>query len=420
MAVTTERRDDAQDAGFTMMEILVAMAVFTVTMTIALVLIINTFDVLRSNSQRVAAANLATKQIEAARSLRALDVPDGASTRTESVGSTTYTITQDADYVVAGSGGSTCLSSGDQLAYKLVTVTVEWPDMAPVAPVRSDTLLALGVGDDDLDADLGTLAVGVQGKAAEPIAGATVTLDSGASSTTGTDGCVVFTGLTPGSYTAVLDRGGYVSPRNSQRTTVAATVEAGRIARAALTIAAERQARLVYVVAPGHTVPSGMPLHYRNSHVNAGAALPACGATASACLVPASMTARYLFPDVYDFWAGSCADARGTGSRVDLTPTGAVPTVPVPVGSVKVTVRQDGSPLAGQPVTAVHAAEGVDGCSGAVTHQQPVTGGGSSGSLGAVPFGTWTFTSGSASKRVTIAPGPGVTSVVLDRDEDDD
>src|SRR5664280_1267915 len=121
MSVRDWRRNP--DCGFTLLEVVVSMVIFGVVALIVAGLIVNTIHLTSSSTQRTVAANLAAQQIEAVRDTRTLDIPDGQTVLpAKTVGGTTYTITQTANYVVGGASTSVCSGSGDQLSYKLITV----------------------------------------------------------------------------------------------------------------------------------------------------------------------------------------------------------------------------------------------------------------------------------------------------------
>ena len=388
------RRTD--DQGFSMVEVIIAMVVFAVMVSAALGIIVQTFDVTRDNANRVAAANLATKQIESARSQLAINIADGASSRTEIVAGTAYTITQNANYVVSGSDSSLCDNTGGQLAYKLVTVTVTWPNMGSIQPVRSDTVKALGVGDEGLDEALGAVAIGVSGRTGDPVAGVTVTLmPGGLTRTTGVDGCAVFVNLpvaTGGSdFTASVNQFGYVSPQNNQYQQVVVGAVAGEVKGADLRYDSQRSLTVDVVAPPGYTVPAaGFPVGIRSSDIDAGTILPSCAVVTDAgCATAAPGAAQHLFPAIYDVWAGDCPSPRPIGStgNVDLTAADGAVVVPVEGALVKV-VDSFGAPVAGYTVTATP--DPVGGCTSATTYNLPATG--VDGSKGALPAGEWTIT----------------------------
>ncbi|HEX7463210.1 MAG TPA: prepilin-type N-terminal cleavage/methylation domain-containing protein, partial [Dermatophilaceae bacterium] len=223
------------DCGFTLLEVVVSMVIFGVVALIVAGLIVNTIHLTTSSTQRTVAANLAAQQIEAVRDTRTLDIPDGQTVLpAKTVGGTTYTITQTANYVVGGSATSACTGSGDQLSYKLITVIATWPDMGTVQPVRSDTLRSLVIGSDGLDASMGTLAVAVQGATGDPQPDVQVTVSpGGVARTPGVGGCALFVGLNPAvTYTVTVDKLGFVGIEGAQQVTVNnAGIQAGKITR---------------------------------------------------------------------------------------------------------------------------------------------------------------------------------------------
>ena len=311
-----EPHDHSDDQGFSLIEVVVAMVIFAVMVTATLGILVKTLDVTKGNAHRVAAANLATKQIEAARSQLAVDIPDGSTSRTEIVAGTTFTITQDASYVLSGSDESLCQNTGGELAYKLVTVTVEWPNMGSVQPVRSDTVKAMGVGDEGLDEALGAVAVGVTGATGDPVPGISVTLAPGSRTrTTGSNGCAVFVNLPVGAsateYTASVNQIGFVGPLNTQYQEIAIDAVAGQIRGGDLRYDRERTLAVQVDAPAGYSMPSGVfPVGVRSSEFDNGVTLLSCaGVTNAGCatgtpgLCPASLSrhlrrlgGRLLFP----------------------------------------------------------------------------------------------------------------------------
>jgi prepilin-type N-terminal cleavage/methylation domain-containing protein len=193
-------RLDRGDSGFALMEVIVAMTLLGVLLTAGLAMLVRTTSVAGQNVRRTTAANLLTRQLELAKGTRATDIPMGTSASPSPVGGTTYTVTQSARYVSSSDGASLC--DGDAgLLYKLVTVTVTWPDMQAVKPVRGDVLRGMGIGSDGSDAGLAALAITVRDSAGSPKPGIEVTLrPSGGRQITDSSGCVVFLDLTPGTY----------------------------------------------------------------------------------------------------------------------------------------------------------------------------------------------------------------------------
>ncbi len=151
------------DDGISLVETVVAMMVFAVFSLLAVAYLVSAQQVGAGNTQRVAAANLAAQQIELVRSSRTLDLPDGTTVLPAApvLSGTKYTLTQSVRFVSGPDGASVCTGGNDRLAYKLVTVSVTWPTMGAVKPVRTDTLKALGIGATQADARKGSAAVAV-------------------------------------------------------------------------------------------------------------------------------------------------------------------------------------------------------------------------------------------------------------------
>lgn len=267
------RLDRARDdAGFTMMEATVAAVILGVVVTLAATLLVQVAGLTRSNGQRSAAANLASTQMERVRQLSATAIPDGRTTTTQTVGNTTYTINQDSTYQDMSGASNACGGSG-ALAYKRVAVTVTWPNMGSVKPVRSETLRALGfdAASGGLDKTKGALAVQVLDQNGSPVSGADVTVRRGSATgaaqpvqTTGGDGCVVFTGLTAGSYYSSTTMAGFVA---SDGGTVAADtgngVSANAVAKRSLSLAPASAMTVAYSVPTGASVPA-MPISLKH------------------------------------------------------------------------------------------------------------------------------------------------------------
>ncbi len=413
------------DDGFTLVETLAAMVVFAILAVSVGGVILHTFGLTKSNTSRVAAANLATQRIEQTRAMRALDVPDGMSVVSPKpvVNGVEYTVTQTANYVASSSGTSLCSgpsSSGTKLAYKLITVLVTWPNMGSVQPVRQDTLLAVGLGFNGIATDKGTGAIAVLDEAGQPVPGVTVTLTpSSVQRLTGSDGCAVFTGLSPGiSYTATAALSGYVSPAGAPT----ATSEAFTVTASGVTKVAVRYQRAgalaATLLAPGGlTPPATLELTLSSSNFPTPERIFAdCSIVATSpqyCVAGQPRTASALFPGQYGVWPGSCSDAKPSQPVTADVRAGQSTSVSVSLAGVVVDVRdRQGKPVTGKTVYAQHAAD--TGClSGTVW---PLTPAGASTQSLALPPGNWSFsfspTRDSGGSAVTLSAGV-VSSLVM-------
>lgn len=123
---------DVTEAGFTMVELAVALSVIAIGI-VALVGVMNsTFAVAVGNGARARAVALATREVEAIRAVPYADIPVAASstTWTEASGGTTYTLERGITWV--GEPGHT-------QAYKQGTVKVSWTDPGGLHDVHQST-----------------------------------------------------------------------------------------------------------------------------------------------------------------------------------------------------------------------------------------------------------------------------------------
>ncbi|GAA3637631.1 hypothetical protein GCM10022223_65680 [Kineosporia mesophila] len=377
------RRARTSDAGMSLLEVVIAMAIFAIGVTAILGIFVKTGGVAGDNIRRTTAANLVNQQLEAARSLTAQQIPSGRSVTSQVVGNITYTITQTAGYLTSNAVASVCSSTGSALAYKLVRVSVTWTNMGQTKPVTGDVLRAVGVGSDD--AAKGTLAVLISGATGLPMSGVAATLvGSTAQQTTGDDGCVVFTGLDDGNYSVSVNQTGYVGTANTQIAQSAAqSVAAGAVSRGTLLYATSRTLNYVFdAPVTGYVIPSGLPIRIGNTYLSETTLSTTCTASStSACLTGVPGTLRNLFPEKYTVKAGTCVSSDPSQGLIDIrSATADNSTVAVPMGAVTVTVKKSstGAAITGRTVTFTSS-----GCSTTETYTV------ASGSTLLLPYGTW-------------------------------
>ena len=385
------------DDGMSLVETVVAMMVFAVFSLLAVAYLVSAQQVGAGNTQRVAAANLAAQQIELVRSSRTLDLPDGTTVLPNPpvLSGTTYTLTQQVRFVAGPDGASVCTGGNDRLAYKLVTVSVTWPRMGAVKPVRTDTLKALGIGATQADARKGSAAVAVVDHEGKPRAGVTVELTPGPSTaTTGADGCVVFPNLATGVlHTARLSAVDHVGLQGEPNPTTSFSVTAGKVTKTS-TSYAPKAALSLTATAPqaGFPVPTtlGITVDGANLLPTRRRGFADCSTTSTApqsCVQGTPRLASALFPGTYEAWAGRCLDARpATPPSATAGTTAAALTSAL--GGVRATLSATAvTNLTGRRVFAEHAADA--GCpAGEVYELSTVTPADRRSSL---PVGSWTL-----------------------------
>lgn len=437
------------DAGFSVVEVIVAMVIFVVMTLAVLGILLSALGGSRTNAQRVQAANIAAQQMEAVRftaeGRRVIDgrastiaditggVSNQALTSTQTFDGTTYTVTQSAAYYSGDGTVSICRGNGESPTYQRVSVEVSWADQGRIPPVRSDTVVAVGLGKDGFNAARGILAIQVQGSEAQPVSGQLVTITGGPSVTTDTDGCAVFANLLPGTYQGTVNTPRFVGLEGEQLATSGPVgVVAGKVRKG--TIDYDRAGQLNVVLTP----PAGtfrLPVSDPPLRLGFGSYLDPsktkvideCTTATSTISCSTSGTvsgrpiAQRLFPGPYTAIAGACADARGAAvpdATTPPTPNGTPLAVPagavVPAGnqSVPAEVKLAGVTLntpavvGSSPLWAFHLAD--SGCAETV-----IALGSRSGSTTSValPGGTWSFSYG-ASPATAGAPSTPTANLV--------
>lgn len=358
------RRDD--EAGFTLVELVVAMLVLAVVSVAVIGVIFQTQALGTSNRSRVAASNLASRELDLVRQEFAADstapvalanaglVTDPHPLAGGSAGSplvvdgTSYTVERSAQWNVTGTGSSAC-TGGSLVQYPTleVTVTVTWPNMGSVSPVVLSGALAP-------DKNAGTsstnsfIAAKVVDQDAQPLSGIAVSAAGPSSATGYTDasGCAVIP-ITPAAagsnYTVSVADAGYVD--------ISGTVNPSKVTGLILPGALYSGAKFS-VAQPGsavvHLVRSdGQPLtdaQVAGSTITLVAAeyAGASGAT-SRTLTGVTTTFSGLWPTTYGAYFGTTPPGGGyqtadlaPGGSISLTASFAIATLPLaslPAGS---------------------------------------------------------------------------------------
>ncbi|HXY91247.1 MAG TPA: prepilin-type N-terminal cleavage/methylation domain-containing protein, partial [Acidimicrobiia bacterium] len=250
--------------GFTIVELMVAIAIFAILMTAAALGMNGALNLTRNNRQRSVAANLAAQQMDSIAAEDFSQVPIGASPpTTQTVDSTVYTITQNSEWVGPTTSTSDCSGGANaNPAYLRVTVTVTWPQMNGVLPVQNQTILTPPVG--TYDANSGNIGVTVLDRNATPEANIPVTAtDSAGNATTiltTPDGCAFFAYETPGTYTVTMSVAGYVTDQGAQPATSTVSVVAGSSVQSQFSYDRAATLQLTLTGAAGGTVPNAVPL----------------------------------------------------------------------------------------------------------------------------------------------------------------
>jgi prepilin-type N-terminal cleavage/methylation domain-containing protein len=217
-------------AGFTIIELVVAMTILVIALSGAAKLFGNAITVSGNTRARVVAQHLATQQMEKVRGTAAdptkfAGIVAGNSVTTQTVNGQKYTITEDIQWVPQNSTQSSCDSPGTNVGEIMqVTESVTWNRMAGTKPVQATTTLAPPVG--AFSASSGAIAVKVLNAAGQPSASINVRIQGPVadSQQSTTQGCAFWPYLQTGTYTVSIIEGTGVGDQNvlvpSQQTSV--------------------------------------------------------------------------------------------------------------------------------------------------------------------------------------------------------
>jgi Tfp pilus assembly protein PilV len=234
------------DRGASLVEVVIACVLLGILSAAVLSIVMQTQAAGVNNRNRVAAANLAAREIDIVRAefsrsdaaplaianagtvTNARPLEGGVTGRPLVVDGTSYTVRTSAQWNITGSGQSAC-DGGSLVIYPTlgVTVTVTWPNMGSIKPVVSSAALApeKGTGIPSTDS---FVAIRITDSAGEPNPGRAVSVTGGGSTRNGTtdaQGCAVLQ-VSPASglgtdYTARVTDAGYVDISGAANTSKA-------------------------------------------------------------------------------------------------------------------------------------------------------------------------------------------------------
>jgi len=352
----------AGDEGFTLIELVVAMLIFAIMAVSVVAVVMQAQGQAVSNRNRIAASNLAAREIDMVRrEFAATDagpvtlanagfvenphqLTGGANGAPLVVDGTEYTVTRNAVWKVSGSGASAC-EGGAIVAYPSlgVEVTVTWPNMGVVQPVEMSTALAPGKENGAATTD-SFIAAKVVDQDGLPLTGIQVTATASAvaaSAYTDDSGCAVIrvTPATSGtSYTVKVADASYVDISGNHNPSKLT----GNINRGALYAGASFAVALPGTVQVHLVRADGGPL--TDAQVaGAGVTLIASessGSTGTTVRTATGVTTSFtgLWPTTYGAYFGSTAPTGGYAAG-DLPPGGSV-TIDVEFAMATVDVTQ--------------------------------------------------------------------------------
>ena len=420
-------RGSGSDAGFSIIEVVVASTLLMVSFMAAAALYERGTAVSGDTRLRVVAAQIAASAIERVRGPAAdparftTAIIPGTTVTTQTVNGLKFTLTQEMQWVGQSSTTSACDSGGTGSNSILqVTESVTWPDAGGTAPVESVTTLAPPAG--AYSAATGSIGAKVLDAAGLPLGSIQVSISgtSTQSQSTTSEGCAFFAFLTPGAYTVSVTAGTGVGDQEQLVPSQSTSVTVGQTASLQFAYDTGATISITGWSNSAATPATGIPVSIANS-----ALLPyrqysyAAGTTV--------MTPLFPTPSGYTVFAGNCTDNNPVGldttnnvfynnpgtSPVSVTPGGTTMTtvrlydVPVKVvnstgvvqpNAVVTATETTGNP---SPYTAVCTSGGASGTAptlGMVTTDAAGT------STTAMPLGHWSI-------KAVVGPKQGTTKV---------
>jgi Tfp pilus assembly protein PilV len=261
-----DRRSD--ESGLSLIEVVVAMMIFTIISTGLLYTMLNLLSVTRDSRARQVATNLAAQEIDLVRDANDI-FKVGDRTTTVKLNGDTFSILRSSSWVVNGTSTTACgtgsTAATGTLRFKQVHVQITWGGMRDGAlPVVSDTLI--NPNDRLSDPELSTILVSVQNGTGVGLAGASITATATTGSnvyttTTDAQGCGFFLKVTPGSYNVVLTHssGLYVDEKGVSAPTQLIVATAGASASAPFIYDKAATFKVTYSPTNGGNLPTNLP-----------------------------------------------------------------------------------------------------------------------------------------------------------------
>lgn len=411
---------EQDDAGFTLVEVIVSMVIFMIIITGFLYTMTASLVATRDTRARVVAANLASQQIDLLRDTGSVfAVTNTSHDHVIQVNTDTFSVDVSASWQTASGATASCEAGAatGALSYKRISVEVSWGD-DDERSVFSDT--AIAPASKINDPTLGTVLVGVVNSAGTAVSGATVSLSpSGgvASVATDSDGCAYLLKVPAGTYTVTVSKTGYVSEQHAPSPTADVIVTAGSSSRASFAYDQAATYALTYAGnVPGTVnIPNNLTTSFVSTYGSSQFTATNSAKTKSYALypipsgysvlpgsyaeTPGSPATSCLSPDPSE-WADAPGKVGLRPEPVAGTPGSTVP-VAVPMGVVRLSnANGTGSHLKAVYDVASPGAGGDPGCAAGMTYTFGSVVSSNSATI-ALPYGTWKLYRGDSSAQTS-------------------
>ena len=295
------------DGGFSLVEIMVALAIFLVASGAVLGLIMLSLGTVRANSDRVNAATIARAEVDALRTLQTQDIPLGETTQTVDTEAGEYTITRTATWISLGSSVNPC-DAGEGItpdgSYLRLNVSVTGGELD--APQDVDALIY--PTDAVPSADTGTMTVSVRNSLNQPVSDVRVTVSNTSGQyydypSLGAAGCEFIPGLKAGpDWTVTLTSNKYITENLNAETQIV-TVDA--LGNTPVSFIVEQARSIVFnAKSDGYSAPDGVPFEFEPDTRDRALDTFSYPATVSG-----------LWPDDYTAWLRPCLGASDNSTN---------------------------------------------------------------------------------------------------------
>ncbi|WP_156794821.1 prepilin-type N-terminal cleavage/methylation domain-containing protein [Curtobacterium sp. BH-2-1-1] len=422
------------EAGFSIIEVMVAMMVFAVMSVGIAYGIANTLQLTQTTRGRETAVALASQDIDTLRQTAAAStagifkvISKAGADNTKTVGNVEYKIDRAVSWVQSDGATGACGSSTGKLAYKSIVETVSWPSPRSGGMSSTSVTSAIAPSDAVTDPGYGTLIISVATAAGAPYAGVgiTVTPVSGGGGSalttavqpTDAQGCSYAVNVAPGDYTVTENTTGGIDTNQAQPSSQSPiTVSAG--ASSPVPFVYDRASQLTLQYAKGYnaTLPTNMVTVLSSTVGGLDTVKPWDVTSTSLAVTSASTPSLPVFPFTsgYTVYAGPYSNSSASSSSC-LSPNPSAWSTPNPsgaVGSAPGTIETSpGVPSSASVMMGVATVKGVKsryvtavsssnpaagdpGCSAGMTMKFPLSS--ADTATIALPFGTWTLYSGTS------------------------
>lgn len=299
------------DGGFTLVEVMVSLAIFLMVSAAVLGLIMTSIRTVRGNADRVYAASLARAELDRLRTVTSESITLGQTSRVEPTSAGDFTITTTATWVDIGATVNPCqVGNGVNpgKAYLRVRVDVEGGDLQ--APQSVDGVVyPTDIAPTD---NTGSLTIAVSDDLGQALAGVTVTGSNGVQTfqqVTGPEGCVFVPDLVVDTdWVVTVSKSGLIAE------------QPGGATRSGLIVAEQTNTPVTFALAVpgslvvtagtgGYPVPAGVPFEFAPDTLD----------RAPTAFAEYPVTVTGLWPDQYTGWLRPCVGSGdGTDASVEL------------------------------------------------------------------------------------------------------